>query len=74
MKENYFWFALANYYFFLALAVTRQPYFLGVALPLFITIPSLSGVELVPGMQDSLEAQIETLKTQLYLDSKNYYD
>lgn len=71
--ETTFWTATLIYYTSLIGAITVQPAMIFVTIAIFFTIPSLTEAELVPGLQTSMEAQVEILKTQMYLSREGYY-
>jgi len=75
MSDNsIFWEACATYYFTLSLGIAlSDPVFLSIAGILFVLIPSVSNIELIPGVNTSIEAQLETLKTQMWLSREGYY-
>lgn len=70
-----FWTATALYYFSTGM-MTLFPgtgWSLAVALFFFI-VPSTTEVELVPGVETSMQAQLDSLKTQRYLSRNSYYE
>lgn len=72
--ETAFWTAITIYYISLAGAITFQPAMIFVTIALFMTIPSLTEAELIPGMRESMATQTEILKTQMYLNREGYYE
>jgi hypothetical protein len=72
--ETTFWTAILIYYTSLVGAITVQPAMIFVTAALFFTIPGLTEAELIPGMRDSLQAQLEILETQMYLNKEGYYE
>jgi len=72
--NNYFRLATLNYYLSLALAITVNPNFLIFTALMFLVIPSDSQVELIPGTETVLEAQIELFKTQYWLSKNGYHE
>jgi len=71
--ETTFWTATLIYYASLIGAITVQPAMIFVTIAMFFTIPGLTEAELVPGLQTSMEAQLEILKTQMHLSREGYY-
>lgn len=64
MKEPLFWLAIALHYFSITVAaVFNIPVFTTISLFTFFLIPSLTETEIIPGMKQSLYAQIQVLKT-----------
>jgi len=72
--EYYFWMATIQHYFWLAMAITVNPQYIIFSALMFFAIPSTTKAELFPGMRDSLNTQLEILKTQMYLNQKQYYE
>lgn len=71
--ETSFWTSILIYYTSLAGAITTQPAMIFVTAALFFTVPSLTQTELIPGLRDSINAQLEILETQMYLNREGYY-
>jgi len=72
--ETAFWTASTIHYTALAGAIMIEPAMILVCFAMMAVIPSLTETELIPGLGDSLEAQIEILKTQFYLNKAGYYE
>lgn len=72
-KEQYFWMAIPQYYFWTAMAITTNPAYLVFTAILFFVIPQTTETELVPGIKTLLNSQTEVLKTQRYLSRERYY-
>lgn len=75
MTKWFFWEATAVYYFSLSMAVAfTDPVFTTITGLLFFLIPSTTETELIPGLRQSLNTNIEILKTQRHLAQKGYYN
>jgi len=72
--ETTFWTAILIYYTSLVASITVQPAMFFVTAALFFTTPSLTEAELIPGMRDSLNTQLEILETQMWLSREGYYE
>jgi len=72
--ETAFWTASAIHYAALIGAITVQPAMIFVCFSMMAVIPTLTETELIPGLGDSLEAQLEILKTQKHLGRTGYYE
>jgi len=72
--ETGFWINTTIYYISIASLITipNAPAFF-VAAIFFFAIPSSTKTELFPGMRDNLNTQVETLKTQIYLNQQGHY-
>lgn len=75
MKEPYFWEAAGIHYLSIsAAAIFNDPFMTTVSLITFALIPSLTKTKMMVGLKESTEAQLETLKTQRWLNKKGYYE
>jgi hypothetical protein len=72
--ETTFWTAILIYYASLIGAITVQPAIIFVTAAIFFTTPSLTEAELIPGMRDSLNTQLDILETQMWLSREGYYE
>lgn len=70
----YFANAVLLYYFWLGVAITIEPLSIIFTGLMFLIIPSTTNIEIMPGMQESLEAQKECLKTTEWLRKNGYYN
>lgn len=62
-----------TYYAFLAVAASANSWFIAPAVFMFILMSIRTDVELIPGIETALEAQIQILKTQYWLSKEGYY-
>ena len=74
MEKPHFWINTAIYYISIIGAISGSKAALFVTGILFLAIPHSTEAELIPGLRQSLSANIEVLKTQLYLDRTGYYE
>lgn len=72
--DSTFTFLTTLYFASISAAIHFNPWAILVTAVLFITLPTVSDVELIPGMETSLEAQIEILKTQYWLSKNGYHE
>lgn len=74
MEEPYFWINTAVYYILLIGAINGSILALILMAPVLTRVQTSTDTELIPGMREIPDAQIEILKTQRYLDKKGYYE
>lgn len=72
---DHFWDAVGLYYFSIMMTLifnipALNGLMMAVAAILFLAIPSLSNVQLLPGIDTMMETQIEIIKTQVWLTTQ----
>lgn len=73
--ETLFWQATTLYYFCLSIGVAfNDAATTSLALLLFFLIPSTTQTQLIPGMKQIFQTQLEIYKTQKHLTRNGYYE